>query len=174
MRKGEASEGLSTGRTSPMPVLRPIEPSDAARLGKFFERLAADPQSAYFRPHPLTMQFALDLCSAVGREDEYLVAVIGGDVVGYAMLRGWDEGYATPAFGVAVDVAHRGDGLGRALLEYALVRAREHGASDVMLKVHPDNIGARRLYESVGFTFGELAEDGVQLKGILSLRDRAK
>lgn len=153
------------------PVLRPITPADAVFLGEFFERLGADPASEHFHPHPLTAEYAAQLAGDTTRQDEYLVAVGDGEIVGYAMLRGWDEGYATPAFGVAVDAAHRGEGLGRALLEYALVRASERGAADVMLKVHPDNVGAKHLYESVGFTFEELAEDGVQLKGMLSFGD---
>lgn len=48
---------------------------------------------------------------------------------------------------IAADQAHRGQGLGRALMEYAL-STTEGG---VALHVEPNN-PARRLYERVGFT----------------------
>jgi ribosomal protein S18 acetylase RimI-like enzyme len=162
---GESAAG------EPSVVLRLLEPTDAHALGEFFERLAADPGSEHFHPHSLSTEYARELCSASGRQDEFIVAVVPNGIVGYAMLRGWDEGYSIPAFGVAVDRDRRGEGLGRALLEYALTRARERGASEVMLKVHPDNAGAKHLYESVGFRFDGLAEDGVQLKGMLALAE---
>ncbi len=168
---GGAVASRQPAHADPPAVLRALEPTDAQTLGEFFERLAADPGSAYFRPHPLTVAYARELCSAVERKDEYFVAVMGDHVVGYAMLRGWDEGYSVPAFGVAVDKDHRGQGLGRALLEHAVMRARKRGASEVMLKVDPGNADAKHLYESVGFTFAELADDGVQLKGVLALTE---
>jgi len=54
-------------------------------------------------------------------------------------------------------------------MRYALDVAREVGATSVMLKVHPDNADAKHLYESEGFVFDSLAEDGVQLKGTVLL-----
>lgn len=149
-------------------ALRRVRPGDAAALGDFFERIGADSASAHFHPHPITREYAVELSAGSDRRDEYLVATEDDRVVGYAMLRGWDEGYAVPAFGVAVDPERRGAGLGRALLEYALARARERGAEQVMLKVHPDNLGAKHLYESVGFKFEGHAPDGVQLLGVLT------
>lgn len=53
--------------------------------------------------------------------------------------------------GVRVSGDHRGQGLGRALLEYAIIQARDYGISIVQLttdKARPDAI---RLYESLGF-----------------------
>ena len=85
------------------------------------------------------------------------------------MLRGWDEGYSVPSFGVAVDRAYRGRGIARGLLLYAIEYARKRGASTMMLKVHLDNSIALRLYESEGFIFQEICEDPAQVKGLLEL-----
>jgi ribosomal protein S18 acetylase RimI-like enzyme len=46
---------------------------------------------------------------------------------------------------------HRGEGLGRALLERVLEFARERGAARVDLGTAVDDRAARALYESVGF-----------------------
>jgi ribosomal protein S18 acetylase RimI-like enzyme len=90
-------------------------------------------------------------------------------MVGYGMLRGWDEGYEVPAFGVCVRPGERGRGVGRALLSFALDLARDKGAPEVMLKVHDGNSAARSLYEGFGFTFCERTPDGLQLLGRLRL-----
>ncbi len=151
--------------------IRPLEASDAAALTAFFEALAADETARqFFHPHPFDAPSARSICAGAGRrKDEYFAAFEEGEIVGYGMLRGWDEGYAVPSFGGCVGARSRGRGLGRALLRHALGRAAARGASQVMLKVYPENTAARALYESEGFTFTERASDGVQLVGRLHL-----
>jgi ribosomal protein S18 acetylase RimI-like enzyme len=48
--------------------------------------------------------------------------------------------------------AARGTGLGRALTEYAIERARERGCGRIQLDVNSENGPAKALYESLGFT----------------------
>jgi ribosomal protein S18 acetylase RimI-like enzyme len=48
--------------------------------------------------------------------------------------------------------AARGTGLGRALTEYAMERARERGCGRIQLDVNTANAPARALYESLGFS----------------------
>ena len=52
---------------------------------------------------------------------------------------------------LAVTAAHRRKGVGRALLEDILHRARESGCAKVTLEVRDDNAAARRLYKRMGF-----------------------
>lgn len=52
---------------------------------------------------------------------------------------------------VVVDVAARGRGVGRALVEEALRVAAEHGARSVDLTSRPERVSANRLYERLGF-----------------------
>ena len=46
----------------------------------------------------------------------------------------------------------RGQGLGRALMEAAIDQARHHGAAHMDLGASEDDVAARALYESLGFT----------------------
>jgi RimJ/RimL family protein N-acetyltransferase len=69
------------------------------------------------------------------------------------MLRGWDEGYQVPSLGIALHAQARGTGLARAFMLYLHQVARWQGAKRVRLRVFPDNIPARRLYESLGYAF---------------------
>ena len=50
-----------------------------------------------------------------------------------------------------VEEAGRGAGLGKALVETAIVRARERGCARIELDVNEANPAARALYESLGF-----------------------
>lgn len=54
--------------------------------------------------------------------------------------------------GIAVDPAHRREGLGRALLRTAVDAARERGLAVMTLHVSTANEAAVALYESEGFT----------------------
>jgi ribosomal protein S18 acetylase RimI-like enzyme len=56
--------------------------------------------------------------------------------------------------------AHRGQGLGRALMEAAIELARREGAADMHLGTAEDDVAARALYESLGFSNREGKPDG--------------
>jgi ribosomal protein S18 acetylase RimI-like enzyme len=52
---------------------------------------------------------------------------------------------------VVVEAAYRRRGIGRQLVETALEEAQVRGAEAILLQVHTDNVGARTLYERLGF-----------------------
>ena len=52
---------------------------------------------------------------------------------------------------LVVGSAHRGLGVGRALISAAEDWARERGARNVMLTTHKLRCGAHRFYRSVGY-----------------------
>ena len=56
--------------------------------------------------------------------------------------------------------AQRGHGLGRALMEAAMDTARAEGATYMDLGTSEDDVAARRLYESLGFSNREGKPDG--------------
>ena len=76
-------------------------------------------------------------------------ATEGDRLAGFALC--WTSAFIKD-LGVAGDF--RGRGIGEALLRTALRTFKERGAAEVALKVHSDNMPARRLYARVGFRKG--------------------
>ena len=79
----------------------------------------------------------------------YLVALLQGEIVGYAGA--WillDEAQIT---NVAVAPEKRGQGVGRCLMEEMMRRAKVRGAMRMTLEVRPSNEAALTLYKSCGF-----------------------
>lgn len=84
----------------------------------------------------------------------YLVAEQDGDVVGLCLTQDLGDYGSVPQ--LAVPRAHRGRGVGRALLLESFRRHRERGLPSTQLGVDSDNAsGATRLYESVGMRVSE-------------------
>ena len=147
----------------------PVGPDDAHDLGEFFEVLASDPDTPrLFHPHPLTRAYAHELCAHVGDgRDGYFLAWYADRIVAYWMLRGWDEGYVVPSFGVAVHPSARGLRLGAASLEHAIEVSRSRGAPRLRLTVYRSNERALQVYRRFGFTFQDKNER--ELVGHLTL-----
>lgn len=85
------------------------------------------------------------------KKDVYSGLFWQGALSAIFMLRGWDEGYDIPSFGVFVAEKYRGGSFMRISLEIAKTISRLSGAKQLRATIHPDNIsprGARRL----GFT----------------------
>ncbi len=79
----------------------------------------------------------------------YLVALLQGEIVGYAGA--WillDEAQIT---NVAVAPEKRGQGVGRRLMAEMMMRAKARGAMRMTLEVRPSNEAALTLYKSCGF-----------------------
>jgi ribosomal protein S18 acetylase RimI-like enzyme len=72
-----------------------------------------------------------------------------GPVVGFIATRATQT--ALDVSGLAVDVAHRRAGLGRALLRAVVRSARKRGFETVELTVSTSNVGAIDLYAREGF-----------------------
>ena len=59
--------------------------------------------------------------------------------------------------------SRRGHGLGRALVEAAMDHARQRGATRIDLNTSVDDVAARALYESAGFTNREGGPEGPRM-----------
>ncbi len=86
------------------------------------------------------------------REDRYWGVWFDNILAGFFMLRGFDEGYLRPSFGVYIARVYSGKGLSSFALDYCMSWCRMNHIASMMLKVHPDNRYARQTYENAGFT----------------------
>ncbi len=93
---------------------------------------------------------------AARRQSGYpvLVAVAGGKVLGYASFGDWRafDGYRhTVEHSVYVHKDHRGEGLGLALMEALIERARVLGKHVMVAGIDASNSGSISLHKKLGF-----------------------
>jgi ribosomal protein S18 acetylase RimI-like enzyme len=87
-------------------------------------------------------------------DEAHVVAVDEeGNVVGHLFVQREDHPVTrhVASLGIAVDAAHRGSGIGRALMSEAFRWARTFGVEKIVLSVYPHNAAAISLYRSFGF-----------------------
>jgi ribosomal protein S18 acetylase RimI-like enzyme len=138
-----------------VPRVRLAQPYDAAAVARLM---------AAFRDHlglsaPSDEEMRAGVERLLGDPDtEFLLAATADDAAptGVAQLRFrygvWRAGGDCLLEDLFVDDATRGAGLGRALVEATLARARARGCRRVELDVNEANATAQRLYGSFGFS----------------------
>jgi ribosomal protein S18 acetylase RimI-like enzyme len=147
-------------------TLRPAVTADAPALAKLANAAFVAAFGTLYRPEDLAAFLAEYRSEAAYRT--YLadpptlvqVAEVDGALVAYALIvrgKGFEERpLPRPARPVLLsqlycDGAHTGEGLGAALLEWAIAEARSWGADAVQLSVFSENLGAQRFYRRYGF-----------------------
>jgi GNAT superfamily N-acetyltransferase len=132
----------------------PEEAADVARLLTAF-------RDWWGRDWPDDASFAASVDRLIGRDDTEFLLAAGDDrsPLGIAQLRYrwsvWTEAQDCWLEDLYVLDSARGTGMGRALVQASLDRARERGCRRVELDVNTGNAAARRLYESLGFATGK-------------------
>lgn len=103
-----------------------------------------------------------------------LVATVGEDVVGWASLSRWSPRGAyrrTAEVSEYVDAAHRGRGIGRALLAALIDRADERGVAVLLARVTQPNPESEAMHESLGFrAFGTQRRCGEKFGRVLDVK----
>jgi len=74
-------------------------------------------------------------------------------LIGFYMLRGMDEGYTEPMYGVFINQEWQGKGIARLTLSHAECFCKINSYKGLLLKVNHNNYLAKKLYESIGFQF---------------------
>jgi GNAT superfamily N-acetyltransferase len=98
--------------------------------------------------------------------NELIVAELDGELVGTMQLTftpsiSFQGGKRCTVESVRVDGTFRGQGIGRAMMQWAIERAREKGCILMQLTTHKDRVDAHRFYESLGFSKSHI---GMKLK----------
>lgn len=146
---------------------RIIDKTMEQSLATFFRDIKTAEDEKHFHPHPLSDDEVKKRTQYSGK-DLYYILLENDKILGYGMLRGWDEGYDIPSLGIVIHPSMRGSGLGKLFVYFLHIVARRKGASKVRLKVHPDNTNALSLYKKLGYTFQ--AEDEGQLVGFIDIK----
>lgn len=126
-------------------MLRPATDADVpaithlvnAAYGPYVERIG-------MRPGPMNEDYGEVIC-----ERQVTVAESEGALVGVLVLGTTADGFLI--HNVAVHPEHRGEGLGRALLELAESEARKAGFDSIHLFTHEGLVESRALYERIGY-----------------------
>ena len=136
------------------------------QLIKLFELIKTTKDYLTFHPHPFTEEEAKKLVEYQGK-DLYYILVSDEIILGYGMLRGWDEGYSIPSLGIYIHPLYRRKGLGKLMMLFLQSAAQLRGSTQVRLKVYSDNYAAIKLYQKMDYKF-EGEQDG-QMIGFLQL-----
>ena len=125
--------------------VRVAGPEDAAELARLLEA---------FNGPPVSVEQARGRLLAAQGVEAALLAEVEGRVVGFAAVRvvpylSDDVPYAELTE-LYVEGAHRGQGVGRALLEQAAGIARERGAAELLLQTGLNNQPAQAFYRAMG------------------------
>ena len=125
--------------------LRPATPDDVAAITACVHE-AFQPYVARIGrpPAPMRVNYA-----RVIAERSVFVAEREGAVVGVLVLTTTAEGFLLE--NVAVSPRHRGQGVGRRLLEFAEAEARRLGHRSIYLYTHEKMSAARALYARIGY-----------------------
>lgn len=125
----------------------------AYELSRFFESQMAE-YMKWFNPFPYdphTMERMLKAAEHDLYMGVWLLRDLSPELIGFWMLRGWDNGEEVPEFGLVIGQEHAYRGLGRACLDMAIAICRINNEPKVRLTCHPENRHAMNLYEQTGF-----------------------
>jgi mycothiol synthase len=129
-------------------IVRSFEPGDeSAWLAVNAAAFADHPEQGRWTISDLSQRMAEPWFDPAG----LYVAVRGEHMVGFHWTK-VEQPAEGEVYVIGVDPAEQGTGLGRALLLIGLRRLRDRGVGQVTLYVEESNVGARRLYSSMGFT----------------------
>jgi len=140
-------------------TVRRADVADAATIGRLLDAFNRE----FDEPTPGAQALAEKVRTLLAAGE--MTALLGGaGPQGVAVLRFRPalstEGLDCYLEELYVEPGRRGHGLGRALMEAAIDVARREGADEMHLGTSEDDVAARALYESLGFSNREGKSDG--------------
>jgi GNAT superfamily N-acetyltransferase len=161
-RQAICANGDTHLRSLPGLTFCEIEAAHYQSLSSFLKENDVPAIVRTFNPFPMNDDTARRI-SLSSRRDHYYGAFLEGRMVGLSMLRGWDEGYAVPSFGILVDHRFHNKGIGSRLTDFTIAEADDLCCERVRLSVFASNPAAIRVYAAKGFV--ESHREAVLLAG---------
>lgn len=153
-------------------VLRQLQADDAPALLAFYNSLSAATIHTF---RPLRDKTTLAVCQDIVQANVALpasrfdlAAWQGDQMIGWAFLEQLTS--AEPQLGIGVADAWQGQGIGRALMNGLLAKARQLPLATIALIVVLDNQRAVQLYQSCGFVAYEQHFDTIDQLTYLSMK----
>jgi len=141
------------------PKVRSAGPPDAASVGRLLDEFNRE----FDEPTPGPARLAARMAELL-EEGDTAVLLVGAGPDGLAVLRFrpaiWSQALECYLAELYVVPPLRGRGLGRALMDAAIELARSRGADRMDLGTGEQDVAARALYESLGFSNREGKRDG--------------
>lgn len=109
----------------------------------------------FFNPHNPSWSTLNNIIKGT-EKDFYGIFLYKNNLIGYGILRGWDEGFEIPSLGIIVDKDFRGKGFGNIIMNKLHQKAKEFGANRVRLTILKENYNAINLYNKLGYKLSEL------------------
>ena len=142
--------------------------------------LHTGPRDGLRRLFELAEDSATELDAYIGA-GRVLVALDGDRVVGHLQLTATGRPAEAEVKNMAVDPAHQGQGIGRALMSAGMADARREGCATLVVATAAADTGNLRFYQRLGFRMRAVERDaftaatgyapGLEIDGI-ALRDR--
>ena len=143
---------LSSARLSEL-MLRPAVPADAGAICAIYNQGIED-RIATLETRLRTPQEQQEWLLSRGARHPVIVAECDSRVIGWGSLNSFNARQAydhVADFSVYVERPHRGQGVGRQLLDRLTVLARELGYHKLVLAMFPTNVTGLALYQRCGF-----------------------
>jgi acyl-CoA synthetase (NDP forming)/RimJ/RimL family protein N-acetyltransferase len=141
--------------------LRPIRPSDDARLLAFYERVS--PESKYLRffaPYPRLSDRDVKWFTEVDYVSRVaFIITLGENMIAVGRYERIEDDHAEVSF--LIEDAHQGRGIAQLLLEHLAQAARERGIIRFVAEVLPENRRMAKVFADAGYRVSRGIEDGV-------------
>ncbi len=139
--------------------IRAAGPGDANAVGRiaseafrgYDSHYHADPRLERAACDDLYVDWAVRSCSQTDLADEVLIAVPGGEPLGFIALKMLETGDADGRLGAVIPHA-QGRGIHQALLVDSLHWCREHGRQGMVVSTQITNLASQKSWVRVGFT----------------------
>lgn len=153
--------------------IRDATPADLPRIFEIYNE-EIEHGIATFEVEPKRVERDRGWLTDRGELYPVVVAVKDGRVAGWGSLSQWSPRGAyrrTAEVSEYVDPAHRGEGIGRAILRVLIERARDRDIAVLLARVAQPNPASEAMHESLGFaSFGTQRRCGEKFGRVLDVK----